>query len=179
VANALLFAVKIPVFTVGLDVSSEASATPRRILHPVSLRGHYREASAFALQLAQLYGAELTFMHLIDPSVMAGDYVETIFANTRKKLDELLPVSSFPPVHALTKAGNVTLEVLAVSAKEKMDWIVMEIEHDYPWWSMHNNHAGRVIAEAPCPVLTLRVGSLLAEATLADTEVAHAAPSSM
>jgi hypothetical protein len=36
------------------------------------------------------------------------------------------------------------------------DWVVIGVEHDFPWWSMSNNTAYQVIAQAECPVITFR-----------------------
>ncbi len=164
VANALLRSVAVPVFVVGPYLGSAAQHTyPRHILHPVSLAGRYKESAAFALKLAQAYSADLTFVHVIDASIMHGSYVKEIFEKARHELDELIPKSEPPTVaHAMVEAGEPILNVLELSVALHTDWIVVGIEHNFPWWSMRNNAAYLMIAEAQCPVLTFQ-NSILAD----------------
>lgn len=57
VANELLKTVEIPIFAVGPAILNSADhATPRRILHPVSLVGDFQKSVDFAVDLAELWG---------------------------------------------------------------------------------------------------------------------------
>lgn len=165
-ANAFLRQSTIPVFTVGPLAHPPLLSAPKRFLHPISLHGNYQASSVFALRLAQASKAKLTFVHILDESVLASPYVETVFAKARLELDELAaPTCLQPPVHTVVRAGDLDLQILELSAKEGTDVIVMGIEHDLPWWSRRNTLTYQIIAGASCPVLVVRPVLLPADGT--------------
>lgn len=158
VANALLLTAAIPVFVIGPRAPlAAAHAVPERILHPVSFAGQYRESAAFALELAELYKADLTLAHILDSDVMNGSYVKQIFAKANRQLSEAIPARySKSRVHTVVEPGSLMVELLRLCSTTAIDWIVIGIERDFPWWSMSNNAAYQVIAESSCPVLVVR-----------------------
>lgn len=157
VANALLLAVNVPVFAVGPHTGEVGNAAPRRILHPVSLAGGYYETAMFAVELAHVYGAELTLIHILGTDVSHGSYVKDLFEKVNRKLNVLAAEnSSVAPVRTVVEAGEPVVEIVRVAAEIEADWIVMGIERDFPWWSMRNSAAYQVIASAGVPVLSVR-----------------------
>ncbi len=155
VANALLQTADIPIFVVGPDVANPGEhARPRRILHPVVLSGQYREGAEIASEIAARYQATLTLLHLINRAASTGCYAEQIAASERRELDALRS-SLTPRPDVVVKYGEVVPEILSTAATDSSDWIIMGYSHDFPWWSMANNHAYQVIAGSRCPVLTL------------------------
>jgi nucleotide-binding universal stress UspA family protein len=158
VANALLRSVNFPVFAIGPHASgSAAHTTPRRILHPVSLTGNYRETAAFALQLAQAYDAELTLLHVMDSGLLRGAYVKEIVADKHRQLAELIPPQHLSfKINTVVACGDTILEVLKLGSAAAIDWILIGLGHDFLWWSMSNNAAYQVIAQAEWPVITFR-----------------------
>lgn len=158
VANALLRSVNLPVFAIGPHaLDGTAHTTPRRILHPVSLADNYRETAAFAFHLAQTYNADLTLLHVTDPGLLRGAYVKEIFADKNRQLTELIagqhPSSK---VNTVVACGDTVLEVLKLCSAIETDWVLIGLEHDFPWWSMSNNTAYQAIAQAEWPVITFR-----------------------
>lgn len=158
VANGLLRSVNFPVFAIGPHASGSAVHTiPRRILHPVSLTGNYRETAAFALQLAQTYEAELTLLHVMNSGLLRGAYVKEIFADKHRQLAELIPAQHLSSkVNTVVACGDTVLEVLKLASATAIDWILIGLGHDFLWWSMSNNAAYQVIAQAEWPVITFR-----------------------
>jgi nucleotide-binding universal stress UspA family protein len=158
VANSLLRAVNLPVFAVGPHVApSSEHAIPRCILHPVSLTGSYRKTAAFALQLARSYDADLTLVHVLDSGILRGSYVKEIRERKRRELAALIP-DEYPisRVRTMVACGELVLELMKKCSTTCSDWVVIGVEHDFPWWSMSNNTAYQVIAQAECPVITFR-----------------------
>jgi nucleotide-binding universal stress UspA family protein len=155
VANALLQTADIPVFVIGPGATNSAEhARPRRILHPVALSGHYSESAEFASEIAACYRANLVLLHLINPAGATGFYANEIATRDEAAL-EALSSSLTPRPEVVTEYGEIVPEILRSVETSKSDWIIMGFSHDFPWWSMQNNHAYQVIAESPCPVLTL------------------------
>lgn len=127
----------------------------RRILHPVQPSGHYREGACFAAEIAQAYGAELMLLHVMKPASATGPYAKVLEAKAQHDLEAFV----WPPdlsVRTIVEYGEPVKQILHFAAVENVDWIVMGISHDFPWWSMQNSHAYQVIAESGCPVLTFR-----------------------
>lgn len=158
VANALLRSVNLPVFAIGPHASNCAAHTmPRRILHPVSLTGNYRETAAFALQLAQTYEADLTLLHVVDLGLLRGAYVKEIFADKNRQLAELIPTPHLSSkINTVVTCGDTVPELLKLGSALEIDWILIGLGHDFLWWSMSNNAAYQVIAQSEWPVITFR-----------------------
>lgn len=158
VANCLLRSTSIPVFVIGPRVLPDQShATPSRILHPVSLTGKYRESATVASQLAHTHGAELLLLHIVDLSVLRGSYVPEILTKKNRELQALKAEDhQGTNIQTVVSCGTKVQEILRIATVTDSDWIVMAIEHDYPWWSKTNNAAYRVISQSDRPVVVLR-----------------------
>ena len=155
VTNSVLKDVKIPVFVIGPVACHPVDATPKKILHPVSLKGKYRDHASIALEIARLYNAELTLLHVMPFYLRKSSYARTLEAQAERALRELVS-PDHAGVRTVVVPGELVQEILAAAVIEKPDWIVMGIEHDFPFWSKSNNAAYQVLADAKCPVLTLR-----------------------
>ncbi len=164
VANELLKTVDVPVFAVGPGVhGSSHRATPRKILHPVSLVGDFQRGVDFAVELARTLDAELTLMH-----VMKSDFGKTGSERSltwaKTALASLVPkgVEMAHPVQFMTSCGKVVDETLAAAVHIDADWIVVGIDADFHLWSVNDSTAYKVLASASCPVMTIRHASRLA-----------------
>jgi|GEM_PF-620097 len=158
VADALVRGANLPVFVIGPHVlTSAAHTTPRRVLHPVSLTKSYREIAGFAFQLAQTYDADLTLLHVMDSGLLRGAYVKDILAGKNRQLAELVSSQkTSSKINTVVICGDMIPEVLNLCSATETDWVLIGLEHDFPWWSMSNNAAYQVIAQAECPVMTFR-----------------------
>ncbi len=165
VANELLKTVETPIFAVGPGVLNSADhATPRKILHPVSLVGDFQKSVDFAVDLAQSYGAELTLLHVMTPD-FGKRGSERSLTWARNALSELVPpgVELTRPVQFMTVCGKVTEEILNAATRVNADWIVLGVDSDFPAWSFKDSMAYKVLAAASCPVCTIRHEPRVAE----------------
>ena len=143
-ASELLSCVDIPIFVVGPGAQHSARhATPRRILHPVPSPGISEEASAFALDLAQIHRAELTLLHVLDPDVQAQINPERTFSWAEHALRSLIP-----PIQDLRFAtqtqvtsGNLVESVVHTAAAIAADWIVLGVDGTLPFWRFRDTAA--------------------------------------
>lgn len=158
VAKSLLRSLEIPIFAVGPHVRApEAFATPKRILHPVSLRGFYRENVDVARRLAEFYRAELILMHSIEPD--AGDMKSGghDLNWAKRQLDASVEDPSTLIVNLRTHVsyGEVISEILDCSSQFQADWIVLGWNERRRNPAFAESAAYRVMAAAPMPVFTI------------------------
>lgn len=159
VAHDLIAQVPVPVFVVGPNArDSVQHVTPRRILHPVSLVGDYWESLHLAFQIAQTYDAELTLLHVLDRNVNQSIDPERIISWAKNALDALIPRATSPvsPVHTRVVSGNLAEEILKAAVQTHADWIVLGADGGLRSWFFPESAACKMVAAAPCPVLTLR-----------------------
>jgi nucleotide-binding universal stress UspA family protein len=164
VANELLKTVEVPIFAVGPAVlNSPDHATPKKILHPVSLAGDFQKSVDFALDLARIYGAELTLLHVMTPE-FGSKVSEHSLSWARNALAELVSGGAelARPVQFMTVYGKVIEEILCAATHIGADWIVLG-DSDSPAWSLKDSMAYKVLAAASCPVCAIRRGPRVAE----------------
>jgi nucleotide-binding universal stress UspA family protein len=161
VSNALLLESRIPVFAVGPHVLPYKDTQPKKIVHPVSFRDHNHETTLFSMQLAKAMNAQLILVHVLEDEITASPYANAIFEKARHELKVIAGLAHTSlPVLVAVQTGEVALELLQLCAREKPTCIVIGVERDPPWWSMQNNLACRMIAEATSPVLAVRTRQL-------------------
>ena len=157
VAGALLRNSSVPVFVVPPGAPAGAHVWPRRILHATSLSEDSRDVAKFAIDLSRRCCVELTILHVMSESLMHSAYVRELFAARNRQLDEMVACSTEGScVHTVLAVGEPVAETLRVAAEIEADWLLMGIEHDYPWWSMNTSAVSQVISEAQVPVLVVR-----------------------
>jgi len=167
IANSLLRSVSIPTLVIGPHVPVDfPHGVPHSILHPVSLRGRYRQSAAFTLSLARALGADLTLAHILNSSVRRGAYVQEQFDEAEIQLESLIDQSAML-VAIEVDAGETVAKILELSRRISADWIVIGIEHDLPWWSMRNTTTYKLIAESTCPVFVFRSEAVAADSSIA------------
>ena len=160
VAEDVFRNVSCPVLTVGPDVKPCNNREMR--IKKVLLATHFEAGStapAYAAKLCNEFGAELTVLHVADENKAAAN------GKTSKGLAQQL-MSVMPPEACLwqkpeciLKYGLPSVNILEVAQQMHADLIVLGARHPEP--AKINSHlpwatAARVIAEAECPVLTVR-----------------------
>jgi nucleotide-binding universal stress UspA family protein len=160
VAEDVFRNVSCPVLTVGPDVKPCNNREMR--IKKVLLATHFEAGStapAYAAKLCNEFGAELTVLHVADENKAAAN------GKTSKGLAQQL-MSVVPPEACLwqkpeciLKYGLPSVNILEVAQQMHADLIVLGARHPEP--AKINSHlpwatAARVIAEAECPVLTVR-----------------------
>lgn len=165
VANELLKSVDVPIYAVGPGVPHSADhATPKKILHPVSLVGDFQKSVDFAADLARSYGAELTLLHVMTPE-FGSKGSERSLTWARNALSQLVPSDAelARPVQFITVYGKVIEEILNAAIHIGADWIVLGVDPDFSAWSLKDSMAYKVLAAANCPVCAIRHEPLVAE----------------
>lgn len=142
----------------------------RRVLHPSDFSGASRAAFAKAVEMAKANRAELLIVHVLAPLVpMAGNgYIspsayEQIAASSKawaqKKLNALLAKAKAARVRTrgLLLDGVPHDQIVRTAKSKKADLVVMGT-HGRTGVARFflGSVAGRVVAAAPCPVLTVR-----------------------
>ena len=175
VAEAVLRQAPCPVLTVGPKVVHAESADFQRILFATDFGPASFKALPFALALAAKPGAKLILLHMIPPvPAIAMAYVPAAGATndftawqtaarqeSLNKLRALVPegVQFSEPPEFLVKTDFLPEGVLDTAAEHDVDLIVMgasrtavpRLVSHIPWAVTYH-----VIAEARCPVLTVR-----------------------
>jgi nucleotide-binding universal stress UspA family protein len=147
------------VWTVGPHARPRAHGQPSRILHPVSLSSGYQETAKLAIALGQFYKAEITLLHVLPRDVHAEYASERLVRWTTFELRQLIPDEAQLWTTATIKveAGEIVEQILHMAKKLAVDLIVMGSNPDTAFWPVQgDNTVYNVIAEAECPVLTLR-----------------------
>jgi nucleotide-binding universal stress UspA family protein len=160
VAEEVFRNVSCPVLTVGPDVKPCNSREMK--IKKVLLATHFEAGSTAPTHAALLcneFGAELTVLHVADENKVASN------GKTSKELAQQLN-SVVPPEACLwrkpvcvIKYGLPSANILEVAQQMRADLIVLGARHPEP--ARINSHlpwatAARVIADAECPVLTVR-----------------------
>lgn len=159
IAHEILKSVEVPCWTVGPHARPFSHGAPHRILHPVSLSSGYQETASLALAFAQFYEAEVTLLHVLPRDVQSNDVSEHLVQWTNFELKSLIPEEAplWTTATILVGAGEVVDEILRMADKMQADLIVMGSNPAISFWPIHgDNTVYNVVAEAKCPVLTLR-----------------------
>ena len=159
VANQLLGNVSIPVFVVGpKSPTFPEHATPRKILHPVSLSGDYKRGVELAIEIARMFHSELTMLHIPDRDVESSihpgctlTWAENLFATLVPK-----PPALEHPIQVSVAFGNLVEEIRKGATRIGADWIVLGVEESIPFWPLRESIAYKVLAVAECPVFAFR-----------------------
>jgi nucleotide-binding universal stress UspA family protein len=152
--------VSCPVLTVGPDVKPCNSREMK--IKKVLLATHFEAGStapAHAALLCNEFGAELTILHVADENKVASNAKNG--RELAQQLNSVVPPEAClwrKPVCVL-KYGLPSANILEVAQQMQADLIVLGARHPEP--ARINSHlpwatAARVIAEAECPVLTVR-----------------------
>ncbi|MGA3136668.1 MAG: universal stress protein [Terracidiphilus sp.] len=177
VAEAVLRTAKVPVCIAGPDVvdGSYRNFATRAILCAVSLQEASSMVAGFAAELAAQHNARLILQHVIRPQeraeVLAGCSIEDIET-------ELL--SMIPPdlhdkiaVQVIVVPGDPTEELLYQCRAQQADLIVLGAQGASAFAAItRHGVVYKVLAHAPCPVITL------SPAVLADCGVKATRPRS-
>lgn len=163
VAEQIFRQTKCPVLTVGPAVQGRTPPEVefKNILFATDFGlGAEREA-AFAFSLAQEHEANVTLLHVVSH---AEDYSQEGLSLKRDaithELAELVPPGSecWCKPQFRMRLGEPVREIIEVAREMKADLIVMGAKKQLGFSAGHALHtvAYRVVAAAPCPVLTVR-----------------------
>jgi nucleotide-binding universal stress UspA family protein len=158
VAHDLVTKVNIPIFVIGPHARhSGMHATPRKILHPVSFVGNYPDNCLLALQIAKDFGAEITFLHVLEQSIDHNHNPGRSIAWAQNALAHCLPpeLLQSPSIKMKVVFGDVAHEILGTAKDMAADWIVLSTDEGSQNSIFSESRAFEVLANANCPILTL------------------------
>lgn len=157
IAEEIFRRARCPVLTVGPDVSSKVrTAELNRILYATDFSTESLVAAPYAISLAQEHRAQLILLHVIEK---AND--EEVKA-LRHTLADLVPFGADLRTEpdCIVERGAPAAKILEVARGHGADLIVLGVRgsKDYPQTIPRLVRSGsyRIVAEAACPVLTVR-----------------------
>lgn len=148
----------VPVLTVGPNAPAEAPPEgPRQILYSTGFAAQSLYAGRYALAMAEGKHMRLAMLHVIR-EVPADADREQLRREAEQRLRGLVPSGALPiPPETFVEFGDVADCMLEVAAQWRPDLIVLGVRR-------RRRDAGRaawatayeVVANAPCPVLTVK-----------------------
>ncbi len=159
VAHELLTKVDVPIFAIGPHAHDAVTHVAlRHILHPFSFRDDNQESFHLAFGIAQAYGAQLTLLHVSDQKFQDRINPLRTVDWAKNAMEALIPAVTdlASPVHMRVTSGDLAEEVLNEAIHTNADLIVLGTDGGFRPWSFRETAAYKVLAEANCPVLTVR-----------------------
>ncbi|HXX23661.1 MAG TPA: universal stress protein [Terriglobia bacterium] len=152
-----------PVLTVGPKISETSSMDVQlvHILYPVEFAPDTNCAAAYAISLAEEYGAKLTFMKVLEETVASPELKAQIQEPVTHWMDDHVPSGSVLRERTSFELGfgRAPEAIVAFARDRGVDLIVMGMRHLDPVLAGHlpeTDTAYEVVRTAPCPVLTVR-----------------------
>ena len=165
VTESVLRRAACPVLTIGpsVEVDPQRAVQMKRILFATDFSDASQAAAPYAISLAQENQAHLDLLHVVE-NRKVNELVDTpeLIQGTIGRMRSLLPAEAelWCEPAFVVESGNVAEQVLKTARERKSDAIVIGVRHierDFgasdhlPWHTAH-----KIIAAAPCPVLTIR-----------------------
>jgi nucleotide-binding universal stress UspA family protein len=156
VAEEIFRWVPCPVLTIGPKVKRAIPQEVRlsHVLFATDLALSSVEALPCALRLAEEYAAPLTLLHVVKTKQQRGE--------AEKRLEALISQegNSERMPELLVETGSPARTILNTAASKQSDLIVLGVRSGGTWDRLATHAPGpvayNVVAQAPCPVLTLR-----------------------
>lgn len=156
VAEEVFRACQVPVMTVGPSVKESSSEAIRfgRIILPIDFSDQSLKAIPYALSLADQSEALVTVVN-----VSAAPLTDSECAASLEHLRRVVPTDACPAPEFEICEGNPSEQILKLANDISADLIVLGVRPAK--WTRASTHlpwdtAHRVVAAAPCPVLTVR-----------------------
>jgi nucleotide-binding universal stress UspA family protein len=161
VAEAVFRHATCPVLTVGphVNVRPYHDFKAEKILFPTDLGAHAEFATQYALSVAQESKAQVTFMHVVTLEDAFQRDRAPLVADSFKKLETLIPqdAKQWCQPDLVVEVGDPIKELLGYANTERPDLIVLGLPAGKKFnGGFHSSVTYNLIAQAPCPVLTVR-----------------------
>lgn len=161
VAEAVFRHATCPVLTVGPHVAVRPyrDFKAEKILFPTDLGPHAEFATQYALSIAQEEKSQVTFMHVVTLEDAFQRDRAPLVAESYKKLETLLPqdAKEWCQPELVVEVGDPIKELLGYAGTERPDLIVLGLPAGKKFnGGFHTSVTYNLIAQAPCPVLTVR-----------------------
>jgi universal stress protein A len=141
----------------------------RRILLAVDLTDDSREIAAQAREIANVFGAALEVIHVVEPlplmvadapEVMAPAVLQTqdeIVRATHARVVELAATLGLPASAACVQLGSTQVEIVRAARERGCDLIVLGSRERHGLSLLVDFTEDAVLHKAPCDVLAVRV----------------------
>jgi len=158
VAEEVIREASCPVLTVGPHVTTLASAGVHSVVCATDFSPDSQRALDFAMSLALEYKAHLTLIHVVEGSLKDSPHL--VIAPTEKRLREMVPSEPelFYRPEVVVETGAVADCILNLASDLSAEFIVMGVHGVGAFAqtvSRFGSIAHRVVALAPCPVVTV------------------------
>lgn len=145
---------------------------PKLILCPVDFSEHSRDAVKVAVDMAVCFGAELLLVHIVpaiqdlpmDVSVFKeGEYDASLHDAAVKRLTDLATAVAAGQKNLKVRsevgtANDTAMELVRIAEKDQADMIIIATHGMTGWREIaFGSVAEKVVKQAACPVLVLRV----------------------
>jgi nucleotide-binding universal stress UspA family protein len=157
VAEKILRSTRWPCLTVGPNVTEGpvGGAPFQRILYATDFSPEAANAAVYALSFAEADGGNLDVLNVIpDPPPDKAELEQSYL----HALSRLVPeqAKEFCSPRTFVKTGNAHEEILAHIREHNIDLLVLGVrKSSHLGLEMRTSNAFRLIADAPCPVLTI------------------------
>ena len=160
-AEAIVRSATCPVLTVGPHVTTRPyhDFSVESILFPTDLGEHAEFGAQYALSVAQESCASLTFMHVVTQDEAFQRDRRALVETTYQKLEKIAPpdAKEWCKPNFVVEVGDPVKELLGYAETERPDLIVLGLPAGKKFnGAFHSSVTYKVIAGAPCPVLTVR-----------------------
>src|SRR5690348_2484538 len=154
-----------PVMTVGPQLARHLPQSTQisEILYASDLSPESANAAPYAVSLAQEYQAHLTLLHVITPQ-RTGDLVapHELLASSQRLLHEMVPAEAelWCQPEYLVEEGDPSTTILETALRKRADLIILGLRRAKNLGAathLSGATAHKVVSEAICPVLTVRV----------------------
>ncbi len=161
VAEKILRSTRWPCLTVGPQTPTTSTTTLpfRRILYATDLTPAAARAAVYALTFAEAAACDLDVLNVIPENSPEEPFrAADLEKHYKHALDQIVPqhVSEFCNPHTVVKTGRAYDRIIGHIEENKIDLLVLGIRKtSYLGLEMRTSGAFRLIADAPCPVLTI------------------------
>lgn len=150
-----------PALTVGPLVPACEPSRPlfQRVLYATGLSPAAARGAAYAAATAEAFGSSLEVLHVVNPDDVADkDRFTEVQKRFRAVLDEMAPqhAEKISQPEGLVEVGSAHERILEYLEESKVDLLVLSIRRSsHLWLQSRLSGAFHIIANAPCPVLTV------------------------
>jgi nucleotide-binding universal stress UspA family protein len=150
-----------PVLIVGTNAKPADPEGLKHVLYPVHFVPDTHDAAAYAVSLAERYGAKLTVMNVRDDMAASANVSAPVTEPVERWMNDHIAADSGLRQRVRFEAGfgSAANAILDFAVKGGVDMIVMSIRVLDPAIAAHlptADTAYELVTSAPCPVLTVR-----------------------
>jgi len=145
-----------PMMTVGPEAAFISEAPFKKILFPTNMSELSKKAVPYIALLAKKYGSQITVLHVVPQDEAMTSDAKALGESVRNRM-----ASSFGPALAEFQPefevafGATADAVLRIAREKKVDLVAMAIRNAFRPGILRQRTAYRIMAGAPCPVLTV------------------------